>query len=288
MIIVIGKSGQLALAIRKIAADREILFLGRHDIDITTIDNIELTLKHFRPVAIINASAYTAVDRAETDAEQAYLLNETAVANLARYCAKRAIHFVHVSTDYVFAGNKGSPYLTDDDYGPKSVYGSSKMAGEIAMLKYCPNACIIRTSWVYSSEGQNFVKTMLRLMREKSELGVIDDQIGSPTSANALAKACLVAAEKKVVGIHHFTDAGVASWYDFANTIQQLAHQKGLLSTLIPINPIPTRAYPTPAQRPAYSVLDKSSLKESFNLQPKHWQSELTMVLDELCQIKTD
>ncbi|MDN4503130.1 dTDP-4-dehydrorhamnose reductase [Alteromonadaceae bacterium BrNp21-10] len=284
MIIVIGKSGQLAKALVAVNTTHQLLCLGRDDIELTSPDNIQATLLSYHPSAIINASAYTAVDKAESEPEQAYALNELSVANLAEYCVANGVHLVHVSTDYVFDGQKGSPYTVDDIYGPHSVYGKSKMAGEQAILGLDKlSACIIRTSWVYSEYGQNFVKTMLRLMQEKPQLGVIDDQIGSPTSAKALARACLYAASNSVQGVHHFTDAGVASWYDFAVAIQQAAVEKGLLTKSIPISPIPTSAYPTPAKRPAYSVLDKSTLQSQFNgLQPVHWQQELATVIDEL------
>lgn len=285
MLLVIGKSGQLAHELSKLAGNAELICLGRNEIDITSASALQDTLDRFQPSAIINASAYTAVDKAESESAEAYLLNEQAVLNLATYCAAHNIHLVHVSTDYVFGGDKGAPYQVDDPYNPQSVYGASKAAGEKALQAACPqNSCIIRTSWVYSAHGTNFVKTMLRLMAEKPELGVIDDQIGSPTSARALAGACLYAAKNNVSGIHHFTDAGVASWYDFALAIQSLAIAKGMLEQTIPVNPIPSSAYPTPAKRPSYSVLDKGTLKQAFDgLQPQHWQAELNKVLDEIC-----
>lgn len=287
MILVIGKSGQLASELGALLGRTELVALGRDDIDVTTLSDMSETLNRYQPSAIINASAYTSVDKAENDAENAYLLNQHAVANLAKYADRNNCHLVHVSSDYVFDGAKGSPYLVDDEHNPQGVYGASKAAGEKAMQSLCTkHACIIRTSWVYSQHGNNFVLTMLRLMSEKPELGVIDDQIGSPTSASALAEACLYAAQHKVKGIHHFTDAGVASWYDFAVAIQRQARSKNMLDSTIPIRPIPSSAYPTPAKRPSYSVLDKSTLKAAFNgLQPKHWQAELDTVLE---QIKTN
>lgn len=281
-IIVIGKSGQLAQALNSI--DRDISCLGRNDIDITSLANVTQVLDQYQITSVINASAYTAVDKAESEREQAFKLNATGVENLAVYCAEKAIHLVHISTDYVFAGDKGSPYLVNDHHAPLGVYGASKAAGEKAILINNPdNSCIIRTSWVYSPTGSNFVKTMLRLMAEKPELGVIDDQIGSPTFAQALAKACMVAAHNKVTGIHHFTDAGVCSWYDFALAIQEMGLKYGLLTKKVPVKPIPTSAYPTPAKRPSYSVLDKSSLKSAFDgLQPHHWRDELESVIKQI------
>lgn len=280
--IVIGKSGQLAQALKLL--DAKIVCLGRDDIDISNAESLKNVLDSFEIDSIINASAYTAVDKAESEQEQAFALNANGVGNLAKYAANKGIHFVHVSTDYVFSGDKGAPYTVDDTHAPIGIYGASKAAGEQNILDTAAdNSCIIRTSWVYSATGNNFVKTMLRLMNEKPELGVIDDQIGSPTAVNGLAKACLIAAKDKVTGIHHFTDAGVCSWYDFALSIQEMGLKYGLLNKAIPIKPIPTSAYPTPAKRPSYSVLDKSSLKGAFNgLQPKHWRVELESVIKQL------
>jgi dTDP-4-dehydrorhamnose reductase len=267
-----------------LSIDDSIICLGRNDIDITDEEKLAKILDACEIKSIINASAYTAVDKAESEHEQAFELNKVGVENLARYAAGRDIHLVHVSTDYVFSGDKGAPYLVDEPYAPIGIYGASKAAGEKALLDICPQAsCILRTSWVYSRHGNNFVKTMLRLMGEKAELGVIDDQIGSPTSASALAQACFYAAAHRVVGIHHFTDAGVSSWYDFALAIQEMGLKYALLNKAIPVKPIPTSAYPTPAKRPSYSVLDKSTLKDGFaGLQPKHWREELELVVKQL------
>jgi len=278
-VIVIGKSGQLAQALKLM--DDSVICLGRNDIDLTDQETLTKVLDGYEISSIINASAYTAVDKAESEQAQAFALNTVAVENLAKYAATRDVHLVHVSTDYVFAGDKGAPYLVDEPHAPIGVYGASKAAGETAILQtHAQGSCIIRTSWVYSQYGNNFVLTMLRLMAEKPELGVIDDQVGSPTSANALANACFYAATQGVTGIHHFTDAGVCSWYDFALAIQDMGRKYGLLSKAIPVKPIPTSAYPTPAKRPSYSVLDKSTLKNAFEgLQPRHWREELELVV---------
>jgi dTDP-4-dehydrorhamnose reductase len=283
-IVVIGKSGQLAHEIMRLAGDDSVHCLGRDDINILDTASLATVLERFQPEGIINASAYTAVDKAESDQLNAYALNQTAVANLATYAKQHHCHLVHVSTDYVFGGDKGSPYQVDDSYDPQGVYGASKAAGEKALLDIYPQAsCVLRTSWVYSSHGNNFVKTMLRLMSEKPELGVIDDQIGSPTWARDLAKACIYAIKNQVSGVHHWTDNGVASWYDFAVAIQSLALEKGLLTHAIPIKPIPSSAYPTPAKRPHYSVLDKSTLTSEFSgLVPQYWRKALSDMLDEL------
>ncbi|GAA6184260.1 dTDP-4-dehydrorhamnose reductase [Aliiglaciecola sp. NS0011-25] len=285
-IIVIGKSGQLAQELKLL--DSSLFCLGRRDIDINSAENVNLVLSKHNVTGIINASAYTAVDKAESEQEQAFSINAKAVENLAKYANQKAVPLVHVSTDYVFSGDKGSPYQVEDVHAPIGVYGASKAAGEKAVQQFAPSqGCIIRTSWVYSQFGNNFVKTMLKLMAEKPELGIIDDQIGSPTSAGALAKACLYAVKNKVTGHHHFTDSGVCSWYDFALAIQELGIKYGLLNKSIPVKPIPTSAYPTPAKRPSYSVLDKASLKMAFNgLQPKHWRVELSEVMQQIASTK--
>ena len=236
------------------------------------------------PSVIINAAAYTAVDKAEEDFDLCHAINATAVENLAKYCKQSGAFLVHVSTDYVFNGHKGSPYLTDDTIEPQGVYGKTKAYGEKALLELLPNAsCLIRTAWVYSSHGNNFVKTMLRLMADKPQLSVIDDQIGTPTWAKGLAEVCVSAAQNKTQGVYHWTDEGVASWYDFALAIQELGIEKGLLSSAIPVLPIPSSQYPTPASRPHYSVLDKTSTRDTFSsLNLTHWRTQLSAMMDEL------
>lgn len=284
-IIVIGKSGQLAWEIARLSdAHNNIVCLGRNDIDLTNKSSVIEALQRHNAEAVINAAAYTAVDLAETDKDNAYSLNSIAVGILADVCHELSLHLVHVSTDFVFDGEKGSPYLTDDTINPLGEYGASKAEGEQRLKSHLPqNSCVIRTSWVYSTHGNNFVKTMLRLMAEKPQLGVICDQIGSPTHAKGLAKACLYAATNKVSGIHHWTDAGVASWYDFAVAIQELALANNMLKKKIPIKPISTSEYPTPAKRPSYSVLDKASLASDFSELPTmHWRAQLADMLCEL------
>ena len=280
-LVVIGKSGQLAWEIARLVP--EAVCLGRKDVDITSSEDIAAKLDKVKPDAVINASAYTAVDKAESDEENAYLLNQTAVANLAKYCKSNNVFFVHVSTDYVFNGEKGSPYTVDDAIEPQGMYGKTKAAGEAEVTSILPAAsAILRTSWVYSSHGNNFVKTMLRLMAEKPQLGVIDDQIGSPTWAKGLARACVEAASHRTAGVYHWSDEGVCSWYDFAIAIQQLGLEKGLLQQAVPVKPIPSSAYPTPAKRPHYSVLDKTLTRETFTSPLNHWREQLSAMMDEL------
>lgn len=232
---------------------------------------------------IINAAAYTAVDNAEQESGLAWQINCQAVEVLAGLCREKGIRLVHISTDFVFSGERFTPYLPDDTPDPVSVYGQSKLAGEQAVLKVLGDeALIIRTAWLYSSHGANFVKTMLRLMKEKEKLGVVHDQIGTPTWAKGLAQVVWAAVENGVSGIHHWTDAGVASWYDFALAIQEEALALGLLEKQIPVMPIGTKAYPTPARRPHYSVLDSGSLVQNTGTRPLHWRWQLRQMLMEI------
>jgi len=285
-IVIIGKSGQLAFELSRELENsvHQVTFLGRDDIDITNISSIDEKLAPLSADVLINASAYTAVDKAEEDTDACNAINSVAVRNLAQFCKTNGVFMVHVSTDYVFNGHKGSPYLTDDPIEPQGAYGKSKAKGEKALLEILPEAsCLIRTAWVYSSHGNNFVKTMLRLMAEKPQLGVIDDQIGTPTWAKGLAEACISAYENKTAGVYHWTDEGVASWYDFALAIQELGVEKGLLDNAIPVLPIPSSQYLTPAKRPHYSVLDKQTAREAFaSCKPTHWRKQLASMLDEL------
>lgn len=282
-IVVIGNAGQLSFELVRILGENTIC-LGPEDTDITNESVLSETLSKLAPSVIINAAAYTAVDKAEEDFDLCHAINATAVENLAKYCKQSGAFLVHVSTDYVFNGHKGSPYLTDDTIEPQGVYGKTKADGEKALLELLPNAsCLIRTAWVYSSHGNNFVKTMLRLMADKPQLSVIDDQICTPTWAKGLAEVCVSAAQNKTQGVYHWTDEGVASWYDFALAIQELGIEKGLLSSAIPVLPIPSSQYPTPASLPHYSVLDKTSTRDTFSsLNLTHWRTQLSAMMDEL------
>ncbi|ALM93047.1 dTDP-4-dehydrorhamnose reductase [Alteromonas stellipolaris] len=282
-IVVIGNAGQLSFELVRILGE-DTICLGPEDTDITNESVLSETLSKLAPSVIINAAAYTAVDKAEEDFDLCHAINATAVENLAKYCKQSGAFLVHVSTDYVFNGHKGSPYLTDDTIEPQGVYGKTKADGEKVLLELLPNSsCLIRTAWVYSSHGNNFVKTMLRLMADKPQLSVIDDQIGTPTWAKGLAEVCVSAAQNKTQGVYHWTDEGVASWYDFALAIQELGIEKGLLSSAIPVLPIPSSQYPTPASRPHYSVLDKTSTRDTFSsLNLTHWRTQLSAMMDEL------
>jgi dTDP-4-dehydrorhamnose reductase len=281
-IIVIGKSGQLAWELSQLVSpEQEIVCLGRNDIDLQNVGAIKECLQQQKADGVINAAAYTAVDKAESDIDNAYALNAKAVGHLAQACKVLTLPFVHVSTDFVFHGDKGVPYLPNDEINPLGVYGASKAKGEQLITDLYPErSCIIRTSWVYSTHGNNFVKTMLNLMLTKPELGVITDQIGTPTYAKGLAMVCVASLANSIHGIYHYTDTGVASWYDFAVFIQRIGLELGLLDKKIPIKPINTEQYPTPAKRPHYSVLDKSSLANAMpELIFSHWQTQLHMMM---------
>lgn len=249
--------------------------LGRNEIDITDPQSIELVIEQLKPAVIINASAYTAVDKAESEQDEAYLINATAVEYLAKAANQHGIRLLHISTDFVFDGTKNTPYKVDDQTNPINVYGASKLAGELAIKAHCPtNSAIVRTSWVYSSHGNNFVKTMLRLMAEKDELNVVSDQIGCPTNANSLAKYLWQLAEQDTLEpIYHYSDLGVASWYDFAVAIQSIALEQGILSKKIVIHPIPSSDYPTPAMRPFFGLL--AAIEGSR----EHWITSLKQTL---------
>ena len=204
-----------------------------------------------RPDFIINAAAYTAVDLAEKESQTAFKINHEAVADIAQYADQNNIRMVHISTDYVFNGKNHKPWTVNDNPCPESVYGKSKLKGEIAVQEILKGkALIIRTAWLYSSYGKNFVKTMLKLMKEKNSLNIVDDQIGTPTWAYGLSKVIWKFVDKKISGVFHWTDAGVASWYDFAVAIQKEALALGLISKNIPLLPVPSKQFFTPAKRP--------------------------------------
>jgi dTDP-4-dehydrorhamnose reductase len=242
---------------------------------------VALAITDVRPDVIFNAAAYTATDHAENDEPRAYAVNKTGVGILARNAAKAGARLVHVSTDFVFDGERGRPYRPDDETAPLSAYGRTKLAGEYEAI-VSANALIVRSSWVYAARGSNFVRTMLRLMSERERLGVVADQIGSPTEAGSLADALWQLAAKRATGIHHYSDSGVASWYDFAVAIQEEAIKTGLLDRVIPIDPISAADYPTAAARPSYSVLDTRSTIALLGKAPLHWRVNLRRMLEEL------
>lgn len=286
-VLVTGANGQLGYAIQKTAPQilgtekLQLLPVTRESFDLAHPTSLVARLNEWRPAAIINAAAYTAVDKAEADQEQAELINATAVGVIAQWCAQHSIPLVQVSTDFVFDGKKSSPYLPEDGCNPLGVYAQTKYAGELAALEYCPSAYVVRTGWVYCEHGSNFVKTMLRLGAERDNLGVVADQVGTPTYAIHLAQMIWqLLAQRPGQKIYHFSDAGAASWYDFAVAIFDAAKAKGLLEKIPQIKPISTSDYPTPAQRPAYSVLDKQQTWSLLTIPPYHWQHALSIMLD--------
>lgn len=284
-VLITGGNGQLGWELQRCVPEgAEVFAFSSAALDITDENLVQKTIAEVKPEVIINGAAYTAVDKAEQEKERAYLVNSHGVANLAGCASQHKIRVVHVSTDFVFNGRSSTPYLPDDRTDPLGVYGASKREGEQKLVGIMAEQklTIVRTAWVYSSHGMNFVKTMLRLMGEKEKLGVVADQIGSPTWAWGLARAIWQIIEKDISGLYHWTDAGVASWYDFAVAIQEEALAIGLLARGIPIAPLRTEEYPTPAARPAYSVLDKSRLWKKINATPTHWRASLREMLREV------
>ena len=276
-ILVTGANGQLGWEITQLAASYpmyEFIFADRSMFDLSKPELFESLIQQWAPQAIINTAAYTAVDKAEAEQALATLINAIAVAELARIAGKNDILFVTFSTDYVFNGNATSPYLTDTIIDPVNFYGTTKAQGEDLALAVNPNTIIIRTSWVFSSHGNNFVKTMIRLMKERATLNVVSDQIGRPTYAKDLAIATLkiideVSGGKKIHGVYHYANKGVTSWFEFA---QQIKKNAGLSCELIPIY---TAQFPTPAKRPAYSVLDTQKMETAINIEIPSWEESL-------------
>jgi len=278
-ILVTGSNGQLGSEIKELSSlyPHNFFFTCKDNLDITNAGSIEAFIQKNTITAIINCAAYTAVDKAESDQENADKINHQAVKHLATIAKANAIKLIHISTDYVFDGTNHKPYTETDATNPQSIYGKTKFLGEQALLHVNPqNAIIIRTSWVYSSYGANFVKTMLRLGREKESLGVIYDQVGTPTYAKDLAKTILdilPSIENSKFKIYNYSNEGVLSWYDFAKEIMKMA------KLTCKINPIETKDYPTPAKRPHYSLLNKSKIKKEYNIEISYWKDSLDRCL---------
>jgi dTDP-4-dehydrorhamnose reductase len=278
--LIVGSKGQLGRALVASApADMEILAYASDMLDITDEAAVNAAVQVARPDFVLNAAAYTAVDKAESDEARALAVNATAVDVLANAARAVGAKFVHVSTDFVFDGLSGVPYLPGSTTSPVGAYGRTKLAGEQLAGA---DALIVRTAWVYAPQGNNFVRTMLRLMAERPEVKVVADQIGTPTYAPGLAAALWTLAVQGVRGVHHYTDAGAASWYDFAVAIQEEALAIGLLARAVPVIPIGTADFPTPARRPHYSVLDKSSTFAALGGPPPHWRANLRIMLSEI------
>jgi len=281
-ILVTGANGQLGREIRQLSANHELrfFFLSKQELDISNRTAVEICFSSNKPDYCINCAAYTAVDRAETEREKAFLINAEGVGTISKACLDSGTRLIHISTDYVFDGKSSQPYSEDEAVKPSTIYGESKARGERAILGSEVDAIIIRTSWLYSEFGNNFVKTMLRLMSERNEIRVVNDQWGSPTYAKDLGEVVLnIIANSNVVwkkGIFHFSNLGITNWYEFALAIKELA---GMNCRVLPI---PTVEYPTLAQRPPYSALDTKKIVEVFDAHLRPWKESLSECLNRL------
>ena len=289
-ILVTGANGQLGMELQQLAPkypDFDFVFTTREQLPLDDVTSIDRIISRHNPQYLINCAAYTAVDKAESEKDLAYAVNATAPGIMAAACKKNNVQFIHVSTDYVFNGNGTSPYKEDDKTDPVNYYGASKLEGEKMVIENDPGAIIVRTAWVYSEFGKNFVKTMIRLMTDKEQIGVVSDQYGTPTYAADLAEALM-----KIIstfenpthhsplttysGIYHFSNEGQITWHDFALAIKEFT------ASNCRVNAIPTAEYPTPAKRPAYSVLNKTKIRDAFNIPIKDWKASLKICLDKI------
>jgi dTDP-4-dehydrorhamnose reductase len=284
-VLVTGAGGQLGRTLLAVApAEAVAIGCTAAELDVTHPERVDELLERHGPTVVINAAAYTGVDAAERESELAEAVNATGAAHVTEGARRIGARVIQVSTDFVFDGAQGRPYRPADPPRPLNVYGRTKLAGEREVLRLGGgDALVVRTAWLYSTTGHNFVLTMLRLMRERDEVGVVCDQVGTPTSCRSLAEALWAAALRaELHGLHHFTDAGVASWYDFAVAIQEEALAAGLLRRAVPVRPLRTEEYPTPARRPAYSVLDSSETAAALQVSRRHWRVRLREVIGAL------
>lgn len=283
-IVVIGSNGQLGNCIRKIAPDfenqYEFLFTDSTTLDVTNEEQVNDFFYDNKPDYCINASAYTAVDLAEKETEKAFAVNADGVGNLAQACIEYKTILIHISTDYVFDGDTNLPYSEDDFTNPIGVYGESKRKGEELALELNPKTIILRTSWLYSEFNKNFVKTMLNLFSQKTELGIVADQFGQPTNANDLAAAIMdiIGSPNKTYGIFHFSNYPETTWFDFAKKIAEFSKSS------IQLNELTTEQYPTPAKRPVRSTMSLDKIEEIYKIEPKHWENSLEECVDILTQ----
>ena len=287
-ILVTGANGQLGKELQNLASSYlqfNFFFLTKEDLPIHQYEKVRDFFKDNQPEYCINCAAYTAVDKAESEKELAFLINGEGVGALAAVCKENNTRFIHISTDYVFDGMADTPYKENSPTNPQSVYGASKLEGEKQALQLNPDSIIIRTSWVYSEFGRNFVKTMIKLMNERAEINVVNDQIGSPTYAADLAETILQIIVKLTThnsqltthnSIYHFSNEGVISWYDFATAIKELTDNS------CKINPITTEQFPTVAKRPAYSILNKTKIQQIFGIKLKDWKESLAVCISKI------
>ncbi|GHA06304.1 dTDP-4-dehydrorhamnose reductase [Oceanisphaera arctica] len=295
-ILLLGKNGQVGWELqRSLAPLGKLTALDRHATDycgdLANPEGLAKTIRALKPDVIVNAAAYTAVDKAESEAGQARQINADSVAVLAREAEALGAWLVHYSTDYVFNGEGEQPWRETDATDPLNIYGATKLAGEQAIQRHCSRHLIFRTSWVYAVRGNNFAKTMLRLAGERSELGVINDQIGAPTGAELIADVTAHAlyramAQPELADLYHLAAAGETSWYDYAAFVFEQARQSGIELTLQQLNPIPASSYPTPALRPSNSRLNCHKLETSFGLQLPHWRQGVARMLNEIMEQK--
>lgn len=281
VILVTGANGQLGKELKQLEqaySGYTFVFLSREDLPIHHFELVRNFFKGYHPQYLINCAAYTAVDKAETEKDLAFQVNGEAVGVLAAVCKEYSTRFLHISTDYVFDGNGTAPYQPDSPTNPQSVYGASKLMGEKQAVQFNPDSIIIRTSWVYSEFGKNFVKTMMKLMAEREDLNVVNDQVGSPTYAADLASVIMqiIDSGKWVPGLYHYSNEGVINWYEFALAIKEIS-QSGCR-----VHPIPSSQYPTPAKRPSYSVLDITLLLQTWSIAPSLWKDSLVACIAKL------
>lgn len=285
-ILLLGKSGQLAQALLRAAGgaeDLELLQLGRPELDVTDFAALAGAIRSAKPAILVNATAYTAVDRAEEEPQAAFAVNSDALEVMGRTAAALGCPVVHVSTDYVFAGEGERPRRPEDPTGPEGVYGASKLAGEKKLLAAQPQSVILRTGWLYAARGANFLNTMLRLAESRDQLAVVDDQVGCPTLADDLAEAILAVCRQILAGegrwgVFHYGGAGALTWYDFAAAIFEEARARGLPAAQVARTT--TAAFGAKAPRPAYSVLDCSTLEQAYGIRQKEWRARLKQAMD--------
>lgn len=280
-VLVIGAGGQLGQCIKKIVAERNmahVVFPEEGVADILNVEGLTALFAQVKPAYVINCAAYTAVDKAEDEADLAKAVNETGAKNLAELCNQFQATLVQISTDFVFEGNEVKLLREDDIAKPISVYGATKLDGELAVIKALDQHIIIRTSWLYSEFANNFVKTMLKLGADRDELNIIADQVGTPTYAIDLANAIfdIIQNSEKKYGVYHFSNEGVTSWFDFAKAIFDVS------GTIVKVNPISTSAYPTKARRPHFSVMDKTKIKTDYNVKVPYWLDSLKVCISAL------
>lgn len=285
-IFVTGSNGQLGNELKDLSShypQYQFIFFNREEFSISDRRRAEELFSEHQPFALINCAAYTAVDLAESEEEKAIEINSNAVGHLAFLCHKHETRLIHISTDYVFNGKVDQPYRETDEVEPINVYGSSKLMGEYHAQKNDPECIIIRTSWVYSAYGKNFVKTMIRLMKEREKIGVVQDQYGAPTYAADLAECIMkiISSGQWIPGIYHYSNKGNISWYHFAQEIRQMT------GTTCVVNPIATSEYPTPARRPMYSVLNMEKMSREYGIVPKDWKESLRTCLSKLNVVRS-